>query len=182
MYYTVAEVAKLMDLSKVSIYNKLKLKELEQYILKNKGITYVSEEGLSCLKSSLNFKDIAAEEIASGLNENDINQDEVLETQGFRVGLNFKEDYINTLKLENQKLWQQLDEKDKQIQDLISLNKNSQILLKQQSEKDPLLLEEKFNSMEDKLEGIKNRMELRKEEEKQKKDKGFWDIFKSRND
>ncbi|MEG2985080.1 MAG: DNA-binding protein, partial [Peptostreptococcaceae bacterium] len=66
MYYTVAEVAKLMDLSKVSIYNKLKLKELEQYILKNKGITYVSEEGLSCLKSSLNFKDIAAEEIASG--------------------------------------------------------------------------------------------------------------------
>jgi len=52
----------------------------------------------------------------------------VLETQGFKVDLNFKDDYINTLKLENQKLWQQLDEKDKQIQDLISLNKNSQIL------------------------------------------------------
>ena len=35
---SVSEIADLTGLSKVSIYNKLKLKEIEPFIVKNKGV------------------------------------------------------------------------------------------------------------------------------------------------
>ena len=44
MLRSVAEVSVLTGLSKVSIYNKIKLKEIEKYVVKNKGITYISDE------------------------------------------------------------------------------------------------------------------------------------------
>ena len=50
MLRSVAEVSTLTGLSKVSIYNKIKLKEFEQYIVKNKGITYISDEGIDLIK------------------------------------------------------------------------------------------------------------------------------------
>ena len=54
MLRSVAEVSVLTGLSKVSIYNKIKLKEIEQYVVKNKGITYVSDEGIALIKEGLN--------------------------------------------------------------------------------------------------------------------------------
>ena len=37
----------LTGCSKDSIYNKIKLKEIEKYVVKNKGITYISDEGIN---------------------------------------------------------------------------------------------------------------------------------------
>ena len=49
MLRSVAEVSVLTGLSKVSIYNKIKLKEIEKYVVKNKGITYISDEGINLI-------------------------------------------------------------------------------------------------------------------------------------
>ena len=57
MLRSVAEVSVLTGLSKVSIYNKIKLKEIEKYVVKNKGITYISDEGINLIFKGLNFKD-----------------------------------------------------------------------------------------------------------------------------
>lgn len=67
MLYTIAEVSDLISLSKVSIYKKLKLKELHGHVVKNNGITYVDDEGLSFIKDSLKKND----EVKSSLNNDD---------------------------------------------------------------------------------------------------------------
>jgi len=66
---SVSEIADLTGLSKVSIYNKLKLKEIEPFIVKNKGITYVCDEGVALIKEGLNLKEegLKPKEIASKL-------------------------------------------------------------------------------------------------------------------
>ena len=56
---SVSEIADLTGLSKVSIYNKLKLKEIEPFIVKNKGITYVCDEGVALIKEGLNLKAVS---------------------------------------------------------------------------------------------------------------------------
>ena len=52
---TVKEVADILDVSQVTIYNHLKKneKELKGQITKKKGITYIKDEGLKVLKVSL---------------------------------------------------------------------------------------------------------------------------------
>lgn len=68
MLRSVAEVSVLTGLSKVSIYNKIKLKEIEKYVVKNKGITYISDEGINLIFKGLNFKDDTLNGFANGLN------------------------------------------------------------------------------------------------------------------
>ena len=68
MLRSVAEVSVLTGLSKVSIYNKIKLKELEKYVVKNKGITYISDEGINLIFKGLNFKDDTLNGFINGLN------------------------------------------------------------------------------------------------------------------
>lgn len=182
MNYTVSEVAKLTGVSKVSIYNKLKLKEIEQFTHKNKGITYISDEGLNLIKESLNLN----EEAATNLNDTEEENFKDIDTKDFKEDLTYINDYINSLKEENQKLWLQVQEKDKQIQELQSIiaqnNKlveNSQILLKNTQEQDPLLIESHFEELNTKIENIKENMNKRTEEGKTN---SFWNKFKSRRD
>ena len=182
MNYTVSEISKLTGVSKVCTYNKLKLKEIERFIHKNKGITYVSEHGLNLIKESLKLN----EEATTSLNDTEEETYKSIDNQGFKGDLNYINDYINSLKNENEKLWVQIQEKDKQIkelQNIISQNnrlvENSQILLKNTQEKEPSILEEHFKEFNNKLEKIKDNMSQRTEDEKQK---SFWDKFKSRRD
>lgn len=58
MLHTVAEISKLIGLSKVSIYIRLKLKEMEPYIIKKQGVTYIDEEGFSLIKQDKHYKKI----------------------------------------------------------------------------------------------------------------------------
>ena len=114
MLRSVAEVSVLTGLSKVSIYNKIKLKEIEQYVVKNKGITYISDEGIALIKEGLNLK----EDTLNNLNEKlKVDELEVAigienkEIKDFKVELKeLNKDYLNTLKSENEVLKKQLEE------------------------------------------------------------------------
>lgn len=169
---SISEISVLTGLSKVSIYNKIKLKEFEKFIFKSKGITYISEEGVTLIYECFNLKESTLNTLNS---EQEFTNDEVAldienkEIYEFKVELKqLKVNYIDTLKSEIGNLRNQLDEKDKQIQELMSLNKNNQILLKQQQDKEinQLKLEAHFKEVDEKLLDLKNKMENKKKENK----------------
>ena len=178
MLRSVSEVSVLTGLSKVSIYNKIKLKEIEPYIVKNKGITYISEEGFNLIKEGLNLKDDSLNYINDTLK---IDNDEVAisienkEFEEFKVELKeLNKDYLSSLKSENQVLRLQLEEKDKQIAELHKLIENSQVLLKEEQKKSEqqLYLAEHFEEVDNKLQDLREKMEQKKSEKK-----GFFKIF-----
>jgi len=107
MLRSVAEVSVLTGLSKVSIYNKIKLKEIEKYEVKNKGIAYVSDEGIALIKEGLNLKEDALNPLNDSLK---VDEEEVAisienkEIEEFKVELKaLNKDYLNSLKSENEK-------------------------------------------------------------------------------
>jgi len=166
MLRSVAEVSVLTGLSKVSIYNKIKLKEIEKYVVKNKGITYISDEGINLIFKGLNFNN----DTLNGLN---IDREDVdisiknTDFKEFKLELKeFNKEYLNSLKSENEVLKKQLDEKDKQISELHKLIENSQILLKEEQKKSEqqLYLAEHFEEVDNKLQDLKEKMEQKRNE------------------
>ena len=141
MIYTATEVSNITKLSKVSIYTRFKLKEIEPYLSKKQGVTYINEEGLKLITDDLKdeFKTL-----------NPLNQEVSIdknELKGNTEDLNVVKDYINTLKIENQHIYDQLKvkdsqlsekdvqlkQKDIQISELHNLIENSQVLLKRET-------------------------------------------------
>ena len=106
MLRSVAEVSVLTGLSKVSIYNKIKLKEFEKYVVKNKGITYISAEGINLIFKGLNFKDVTLNGLNEGLNLPKEDVGISIENTDFKeFKLELKElnkDYLTLLKSENE--------------------------------------------------------------------------------
>lgn len=176
MMYSISDLSKLLSVSKVTIYSKIKLKEIQPYIVKQQGMTFIKEEGLSKVRDSLSLKTFTnyGNEAEAG------EEPETVENEGFKEDLNTIKDYIETLKEDKLNLWKQLEEKDKQITELLSriesmskLVENSQVLLKSK-EDDPLLLEEHFIEFDKKLEVMKEKLENRQQQDK----KTFWDKFR----
>ena len=168
MLRSVAEVSVLTGLSKVSIYNKIKLKEIEKYVVKNKGITYISDEGINLIFKGLNFNDDRLNGLTDGLN---IDREDVdisiknTDFKEFKLELKeFNKDYLNSLNSENLK--KQLGEKDKQISELHKLIENSQILLKEEQKKSEqqLYLAEHFEEVDNKLQDLREKMEQKRNE------------------
>lgn len=166
MFYTVAEVAKMTNLSKVSVYNKLKLKELKPFISKNKGVVCISEEGLKLIKEDLNgFTDqvgIDTEEPS-----------EMDENGDFKDIKDFKDDYLNYLKIENERLWAEIEEKNAQIAKLSQLVENGQVLLREQPKQSIQLLQEHFDELDEKIIQARERMQ-EKQVVQQAEHKSFW--------
>jgi hypothetical protein len=171
MKYTIAEVSKLVNLSKTSIYTKLKQKELQQHVTKKQGITYIDEIGLKLIQSSLkNFED-STNYFKDKQPDTSMNDELATDT-----------DYLNCLKEDIEYLKDQLAEKDNQLKqkDLQinnlnerlkqeqELTKNSQILLKDKPQQDIFLLEEHFQELDTKLEEVKNKMSDRKQQQEKK--------------
>ena len=183
MNYTVAEISELTSLSKMSIYNRLKLKELEPYLTKKQGVTYISEDGLKVIKDGLNInKDDSINALNDDVNTfkefkpKDIEEDT---TEPQQQDKDFKEDYINHLKLENEHLWNEIQEKNLQIEALQKLVENGQVLLKDKPKQDILQLEAMethFTELDNKLFNIREQMENRKQEQ-ELKDQGHKGIF-----
>lgn len=159
MLYTIAEISDLIHLSKVSIYKKLKLKELQEHIVKQQGITYIDEVGFNLIKSKLNLNTYTTNELNENADNNMPNDEVSMDSEA----LNLKEDYINTLK-------QQLIEKDKQIESLHELIKNNQVLLKQEQDKEKQKnlpeLEAHFKDLDCKLTELRSEMQQRKKKNK----------------
>lgn len=179
MLMSVSELSDLIGLSKVSIYNKLKLKELEPYVLKSKGVTYITDDGVNLIKQLFNLN----EDTLNPLNEEDnrigeetnetIENKEIEEIKGQLKELSI--DYINSLKEENETLKNQLREKDKQIEELHKLVENNQVLLKYQHDKEIKQLQqsEHFQEIDEKLMELKEKL-IHKEETK----KSFFGFLK----
>lgn len=133
MLYTVEDLSVKFNVSKVTIYSKLKLEHIRPLTLKEDGKTKVKEEALNLIKESLNIKDEVNEETSntSFLNES----------------------LINSLNSQIEFLREQLKVKDSQIERNDKLLENMQVLLKQEQDnhKKELLLEEHFKNLDEKL-------------------------------
>jgi len=165
MLYDVEKISKLTQISKVTIYKKMKLIEVKQYIVRKQGKSYVDEVGFNLIKQSLNLNDrLNDEEIATDESSNEPNKEDLLKV---------KDDLINSLMTQMEFLKQQLLQKDLQIGELHKLIENNQVLLKEKPKQDILQLEEHFNDLDDKLEEVKNKMLDRKEQSKGFLDKLF---------
>lgn len=172
MFYTVAEIASKLNLSKVAIYNKLKLKEIEPYIVKKAGVTYVSEEGLNFIKEGLNmFTTVKTEDAIDD------------ETQDTPTGFSGNKELINALNCEIELLWKQIAEKDlqlkakdDQIYKLTQLVENGQVLLKDKGQQELLALEDHFAQVNASLIELRERIQQKKENKS-----GFMSMFKKKS-
>lgn len=166
--FSVEEVAETLNVSKVTIYAKLK--KFNNKVVMMQGKKYITDELLSLIKQDLNVK---------GKLNNNLNTDEVSE----EIAID-KDDLIKINKELNTTLIQQLEEKDRQINELhkkidelINLNKNNQVLLKQQQDKEirKLQLEEHFSEVDLKLQDLREKMD---ERNKKGTDKKFFNFLK----
>lgn len=166
--FTVEEVSKLLSVSKVTIYAKLK--KYESKVVVKQGKKYVTEELLSLIKQELNLKECLKDNLKVENNTGAINQEIATDRDDL---INLNQYLINFLKQQLEEKDIQLREKDKQIEELINLNKNNQVLLKQQQDKEinQKLLEDHFQEVDEKLMDLRERMD---EKKKSKKKFGFF--------
>ena len=182
MFRSVSEISVLTGLSKVSIYKKIKQEKFQKFITRNKGITYVSEDGVKLILKEFEVKRVKSDGLNSLNCEHDFENEEVaitIENKGIEEEKEWlkelKVNYINSLKDEINYLREQIEKKDNQIQELVNLNKNNQVLLKQQQDKEinQLKLEDHIKEFDEKLLVLKEKME-----QKRNTKKSFLNIFK----
>lgn len=138
----VAEVAELLGVSKVSIYNKLKLysKELKPHLSKLKGVLHIDSEGLEIIRDSFNLQgEVKTEDLGPGR--------EVTHKIGNAETLNeilkIKDERLKDLKEHIKHLEDQIQGKDNLISDQSRQLEQFQILLLNEKEKTKLLETEK---------------------------------------
>lgn len=146
MLRTVEETSKELNVSKTAIYNKLKLKEFKDKIVKKQGVSMVDDTLFNLIKDSLKFKQTVETEETNNTENPEIATD--------------TDDLINLNRELVNNLLEQLKEKDKQIAELHKLIENSQILLKEEQKKadNQLYLLEHFEQVDSKLMDLKDKM------------------------
>lgn len=152
VYYTVAEIAERLNLSKQGVYNKLKLKEIKLHTSKKQGTTYIDDIGLKLIEDSINDF-VAVEPAPEETTENKPFEEELKDVESSGIAEN---DFINYLKEENSRLWEQVNTLNRLIE-------NGQVLLKDKSQDDTELLEGHCSEVDGKLTEVKERMTERKE-------------------
>ena len=169
MLYTIAEVSELIGLSKVSIYKKLKVKELEVHLSKKHGVIYITEQGFHLIKENLKLNDEIKTEVKLKDVDNTLYDETATDTESF----NIENDYINTLK-------EQLNEKDSQIKELTTalgkaqgLDQNTKVLLRNE-QKQPLLLEQHIKELDDKFILVRENMQHQKAQHDIKEKKNWF--------
>jgi predicted DNA-binding protein YlxM (UPF0122 family) len=122
--YTMSEAAKLLRVSRQTVYNKIDRSDLQRHLQDTEKGKVLSEEGFQILKSLLS------------------NQNSTVNGQSNSVQDNkYIDSLIDSLKAENEQLSRLLSEQSKQIADLTRIVENSQVLLKSEQERNQLLLE-----------------------------------------
>lgn len=168
MKYTIRQVSELVNLSKASIYNKLKSMDLEKHTTKKQGVTYLDSIGLKMIQDTL--KDFEEDDIKAFKEpiknskyvetNNDLNDETATDVEDSSI----KIDYINYLKEQlkerDVQFNKQLAAKDEQIKELHRLLENDQVLLKNKPQ-DMKLLEEHFQDLDEKFINIKEQMASR---------------------
>lgn len=122
MIYDASKVSKKLNISKVTVYAKMKLPEIKAFLIFHNGKTCVNDEGLEAIKQCLKYNQTSEEEVAAT---------EVAP---------LKEDMINILKNNIEFLQEQLKVKDSQLFDSNKLLENTQILFRKDQEKNKNIL------------------------------------------
>ncbi|MFT5873221.1 MAG: hypothetical protein ACI8WT_002165 [Clostridium sp.] len=124
MIYDAFKISKQLSISKVTAYAKMKLPEIKPFLITHNGKTCVDDKGLEAIKQSLKY------------NQNSEAESEVAAT----VATLIKEDMVEILKDNIEFIKQQLNVKDGQIYNINKLLENTQVLFKQEQEKNKIVL------------------------------------------
>ena len=127
MIYDAFKIAKHLNISKVTAYTKMKLPEIKPFLISHNGKTCVDEKGLEAIKHCLKYNQTAESEVAATVVASNV------------VTL-LKEDMIEILKNDIDFIKQQLNVKDGQLYDINKLLENTQVLFKQEQEKNKMVL------------------------------------------
>jgi hypothetical protein len=178
--YDVGEIASILNVSKVTVYSKLKLKEVRPFIVKKEGKTYVLEEGFNLIKQNLKSN------ISLNLEEEATAEQEAATTTTEELN-NLKDNLIETLKQQVEHLKEQLSIKDNQLASKDKLLENMQVLLKQDKDQNDIILSlpEKIKEHDIELvntlaESLARRKEEFEETELKQPKKSFWDLLKGK--
>ena len=156
------------------LYNKLKLKELEECITKKQGITYIDEVGLNLIKDSLKVDTDDLKHLNNEREDNTLDDETATDIEDSSLNKELFKALIEQLKIKDI----QLQEKDLQIHELHKLIENNQVLLKDKPQ-DVKLLEEHFQGVDNKLADIRKEMDQRKQKfEAEEQNKGFFKFLK----
>ena len=161
MLKSVEEVATELGVSKTAIYNKLKLDEYKDMVIKKQGRTMINEQLFKFIKENLKFKNVVDEDNKEIPVIDEDKKKDKKEDKKDEAIVKLNDVAVNCLV-------DQLKEKDKQIQELHRLIENSQILLKQEQKncESQMQLEEHFKEVDKKLETLKAKMEDRREKKR----------------
>lgn len=158
MLYTVQQVSNKLKVSKVTIYNKLKLKEYKARIIKRRGQAMIDDDLVNMIKDGIKFttKFIDTDNIDTPIEPQ--NADNIILDEDV---LNLNKELIKALLEQLHQKDKQMEEKDIQIAGLHKLIENNQVLLKEKPQKDILLLKEHFQYLDNKLIDIKEQMDIK---------------------
>ena len=177
--YTVEEIANELDVSKVTIYSKLK--KFPDEVIVKRGKKYVTDKLFDVIKGEIdNKKEDKIQDIKVSINGSvveDISEDTDINE--------INQELINAMLGQLNEKDIQIKEKDNQIKTLQKLIGNSQMLLKQEQEKDleKISMESHFEEFDKKLTDIKEKLDQRRKLEIELKEsrekKKLWNrIFK----
>ena len=161
MTYTVAEIAQELNISKVSIYNRLKKKEFKGLTTKRQGITYINEKGFNLIKVDIKPPEEIVNDIKYKERNNTLDREIAADTEGLNIDKElFKllKDQLNQNNIQMQTKDKQIEELNERMKQLIELNKNSQILQLKQQPPDIKQLEEHFQDLDTRLQEVKENM------------------------
>lgn len=148
VYYRVVEVAKMLNVSKVTIYDKINKmsKDLKPYIKLKGNVKYIDTQGIELIKQSL--KD-----------QQELNNDFTITEQDIehKYNADIENTHIKHLTQEVEYLRNLLNTKEVQINSQMELIQNFQVLMKKEQEK-YLLLEDKVKDLQEAPKGFWNRL------------------------
>lgn len=172
MYYTIAEVAEKVGISKSAVYKKIKTNELKPYISKKQGVTFISENGLKLIQSGINDFVNECKEVEPKPIETQENKDFEPENKEVEYGETDSK-YLKHLENEVERLWGELQEKNNQIAKLSQLVENGQVLLREKPQQDIQLLQEHFDQTDEKIIQVREKMQA-KQAEHENEHKSIW--------
>ena len=161
--FTVEEVAEQLNVSKVTIYAKLK--KFDDKVVLKQGKKYITEELLSLIKQDLKVKEVENNSL-NNADDNKYSNSEIAIDRDDLINLN--KDLIKALMEQLDSKDRLLEEKDKQITELHKLIENSQILLKEERKKteQQLYLLGHFEEVDNKLQDLREKMEQKRNDRK----------------
>ena len=162
--YDIKQVVDKTGFNKNKLYKLIKEnEELKKFVVRDNKKIYVLEDGVDIL---INIrKGDKRENLESKINLEymDIMEKEKKENEIIEMKDLFKEDMLKVI-------LDQLKEKDKQIQELLTLNKNNQILLREEKGFNKEILEEHFKEVDIKLLELREKMNTKNKKKK-------WNFF-----